>query len=154
MTTTKLCKTLRSPMIKQRSVVGRPGKRRSRKTLTKQGKTARPRPIYVGAEFTGPVRLQHHTQQQRIQRAGVFRRETLVQLTNGHCCPAPKTATASYHYPSATCFTFDSFTVVDYGASSSNSFGSYFYVNCATSIEACVSATTSIVWFFVSCSLL
>lgn len=94
------------------SVVGRPGKRWSRKTLTKQGKAARPGPLYVRAEFTGPVRLQYHPQQQRIQRAGVFGREALVQLTNGHCCPAPTTASAAHNHSSATCVPHDTVSVI------------------------------------------
>lgn len=77
-------------------VAGRPGKCRSRKAIAKQSKEAGAGQIDVGAELPGSLRFEHDPQQQRLQRAGFFGREALLQLTDGHCCAAA-TATTTPH---------------------------------------------------------
>ena len=43
------------------SVVGRPGKRRSRQTVAEQSEKTRPRSLHVGAELFRSVWVEHNT---------------------------------------------------------------------------------------------
>lgn len=77
------------------SVAGRPGKCRPRKAVAQPSKEAGAGQVDVRAELPRSVRLEHHPEQQRFQRARLLRRQALLQLTDGHCCATTAAAHAA-----------------------------------------------------------